>query len=128
MCGCNQISGMKRRKRISGLSDAGSIATGILPVLGGYLLANVVQKQFLSGSSYANIVKLGGGIILASMTKGMISQLGVGMALNGAVDIAKPALESAGLGLLPPGDPSRYIAGVPYDGGSVVVPGQPLGF
>lgn len=110
MCGCN-ITGMKRRKKISGLGDAGSIATGMLPILGGFLLANIVEKQFLAGSSYANIVKLGGGIALASMTKGTVAQLGVGMALNGAVDIAQPALESAGLGLLPPGAPARYVAG-----------------
>lgn len=111
MCGCNKINGMKRKRRISGLGDAAGIATGLLPVLGGYLLANVVQKQFLSGSAYGNVIKLGGGLVLASMTKGVISQLGVGMALNGAVEIAQPALESSGLGLLPPGAPARYVAG-----------------
>lgn len=114
MCDCN-INGMKRKRRISGLNDIGGIATGLLPILGGYLLANVVEKQFLSGTTYGNIVKLGGGLAVAAMTKGVISQLGVGMALNGAVDIAQPALESTGLGLLPPGAPARYLAGF-YEG------------
>ena len=82
----------KKRKRISGLGDAGSIAMNLLPIAGGFLLANVVEKQFLAGSSYANIVKLAGGVAIASMTKGTIAQLGVGMALNGAVDIAQPAM------------------------------------
>lgn len=117
MCGCNQINGMKRRKRISGLGDASSIAMGLLPLVGGYLLGNVIEKQFLAGSTYGNIVKLGGGIVLASMSKGMVAQLGIGMAINGAVDIAQPALESAGLGLLPPGAPARYLAGF-SDGGN----------
>jgi hypothetical protein len=103
---------MKRRKKISGLGDMGGIASGLLPILGGYLLGNVVEKQFLSGTTYGNIVKLGGGIALAAMSKGLVAQLGVGMALNGAVDIAQPALESAGLGLLPPGMPARYVAGI----------------
>ncbi len=105
------MNGMKRRKRISGLGDVGGIATGLLPILGGYLLGNIVEKQFLSGTTYGNIVKLGGGLVLASMSKGFVAQLGVGMALNGAVDITQPALEAAGLGLLPPGAPARYMAG-----------------
>lgn len=117
MCGCNIGKMAKRRKRISGLGDAGSIAMNLLPIVGGYLVANIVEKQFLSGSSYGNIVKLAGGVLVASMTKGTIAQLGVGMALNGAVDIVQPALESAGLGLLPPGAPARYMAGL-MDNGS----------
>ena len=112
MCGCSITGKMgKKRKSIRGLGDAGSIAMGILPTLGGFLLANVVQKQFLSGSEYANTIKLVGGVAIAAMTKGTISQLGVGMALNGAAAIAQPALEQAGIGLLPPGSPARYIAG-----------------
>jgi len=113
MCSCN--IGKMRKRKISGLGDAGSIATGLLPVLGGFLLANVVEKQFLSGTTYGNIVKLGGGILIASMTKGMVAQLGVGMALNGAVAVAQPALKSDGLGLLPPSMPSRWVAGIPQE-------------
>lgn len=109
MCGCN--IGKMKRKKMNGLGDIGGIASGLLPILCGYLIANVVEKQFLTGTTYGNIVKLGGGLAIASMTKGTIAQLGVGMALNGAVDIAQPALESAGLGLLPPGAPARYLAG-----------------
>lgn len=90
----------------------GGIASDLLPILGGYLLGNVVEKQFLSGTSYGNIVKLGGGLLLASMSKGFVAKLGAGMALNGAVDITQPALESTGLGLLPPGVPARYVAGI----------------
>ena len=113
------MNGMKRKKRISGLGDAGSIALGILPTVAGYLLGNVVEKQFLAGSTYGNIVKLGAGVAIAAMTKGTVANLGVGMAINGAVSIAQPALESAGLGLLPPGAPARYMAGFPgqtFDG------------
>lgn len=117
MCGCQIGKMAKKGKRISGIGDAGSIAMNLLPIVGGYLLGNVVEKQFLSGTSYANIAKLAGGVIIASMTKGTIAQLGVGMALNGAVDIAQPALESAGLGLLPPGAPARYMAGFYPDQG-----------
>lgn len=114
MCGCN---GMKRRKRISGLGDAGSVAMSILPTVAGYLLGDVAQKQFFAGSSYGNIFKLAAGVVVASTTKGTLSNLGIGMAINGAVSIAEPALQSAGLGLLPPGAPARYMAGL-YDGGT----------
>lgn len=111
MCGCN-INSMKRKRRISGLGDAGSIAMGILPLAGGFLLANVVAKQLGAGTAkYSNLIKIGGGLALASMTKGTISKLGVGMALNGIADIGQGAIESAGLGLLPPGAPARYLAG-----------------
>jgi len=112
---------MARKRRISGLGDAGSIATGLLPILGGYLLGNVIEKQFLAGTTYGNIIKLGGGIALAAMSKGMVAQLGVGMALNGAVDIAQPALESAGLGLLPPGQQTYAIQGIGDPGTRVIV-------
>ena len=111
MCGCSINGKMGKKKSIRGLGDAGSIAMGLLPTLGGFVLANVVQKQFFSGSSYANTIKLVGGIAIASMTKGTIAQLGVGMALNGAAGITAPALQSAGLGLLPPGADARYLAG-----------------
>ena len=112
MCGCNKINGMARKRRISGLGDAGSIAMGLLPLAGGFLLANIVTKQLGGGAAkYSNLIKVGGGIALASMTKGTIAQLGVGMALNGIADIGQGALESAGLGLLPPGAPARYLAG-----------------
>jgi len=111
MCGCNITGKMAKKKRISGLGDAGSIAMSILPTVGGYLLANVVAKQFFAGSQYANTFKLAAGIGIAAMTKGTFAQIGVGMAINGAAGIAGPAIESAGLGLLPPGAPARYIAG-----------------
>lgn len=111
MCGCN-ITGMKRKKRINGLGDVGSVATALLPILGGALLADVVQKQFFEKSEYGNTIKLAGGLALATMTKGTIAQLGIGMALNGAQAIVQPALKSAGLGLLPPGAEARYLAGL----------------
>jgi len=109
MCGC-QINGMKRKRKISGLGDMGGIASGLLPIVGGYLLGNIVEKQFLSGTTYGNIVKLGGGIALAAMSKGLVAQLGVGMAVNGAVDFVVENVP--GINLLPPGMPARYVAGL----------------
>jgi len=114
MCGCN-IGKMARKRKISGLGDAVGIATNLLPLVGGFILGSVIEKQFLSGTTYGHIVKLGGGIALASMTKGMISQAGVGMALNGAVDFIQENMPT--IGLLPPGVPARYIAGSPFPDG-----------
>lgn len=108
---------MKRRRKISGFGDAGSVAMGILPVVGGYLLGNIIEKQFLAGSSYGTIAKLGGGVLLASMTKGTIAQLGIGIAINGAAELGEAMLSKTGLGLLPPGAPARYLAGF-ADGGN----------
>jgi len=98
---------------------------GLLPLVGGYLIGNVIEKQFLAGSTYGNIAKLAGGVLVASMSKGMVAQLGVGMALNGAVAVAQPALESAGLGLLPPNHSSRWVAGIPQE---TINSGMPIGF
>lgn len=112
MCGCNKINGMARRKsRISGIKDIGGAAMSLLPLLGGYAVAKILDKTNLGGQ-YSNLVKLGGGLLLATSTKGMFSGVGLGVALAGAQDIVGPALQSAGIGILEPGMPARYIAGL----------------
>lgn len=112
MCGCNNINGMKRRKRISGLGDAGSIAMTGATLAVGFLLANFVTKQLGAGSAkYANLIKIGGGLAIASMTKGSLSTIGVGVVTSGITDIGQGALDAAGINLLPPGAPARYLAG-----------------
>ena len=122
MCGCNNISGMKRRRKISGLGDAGSIAMSLLPTAAGFLLANVATKSLGAGAAqYSNLIKIGGGIVLASMTKGFIAQLGAGMALNGVTALGQGALTAAGMGLLPPGQQTYAIQGLNDFGSTRVI-------
>lgn len=126
MCGCNKINGMARRKRISGLKDIGGAAMSLLPIVGGLALAKVLDKTAIGGK-YQNIVKLAGGLVLATSMKGAFSQVGIGLALSGAQDIVNPALASAGIGLLEPGVPARYIAGLD-DAPGAIKTDAPLGF
>jgi len=130
MCNC-KISGMKR-KRIGKISanGIGDALTGtVLPVALGFLAAKVITKQltFLSGNPMVGgIVKLGGGLLLASQGNGMLNKMGYGIATEGAVGFALPMLEKSGIALLPPGEPSRYLAGFPDVAGPVEsVPGSP---
>lgn len=126
MCGC-QMNGMKRRKRIGAFKTSGVIDTitqQALPAALGYLAADLLTKNlsFLSSNpTIGNVVKIGAGALLAGQG-GMFGGLGVGMAANGVVSFAKPVFNLNGVGLLPPGVPSRYLAGVPEPGEMEVTP------
>lgn len=118
MCGC--MNGMKKRKnRMSGLKTGGlvNIVTNeALPVALGYLAADLLTKNlsFLSSNpTVGNAVKIGAGVLLAGQGGGMMAGLGVGIAANGVVSFAKPVFNLSGVGLLPPGMPSRYLSGIP---------------
>lgn len=129
MCNC-KISGMryKRIGKISANGIGGAFTGTVLPVALGFLAAKVLTKQltFLSGNpTVGGIVKLGGGLFLASQGNGMLNKMGYGIATEGAVGFALPMLERSGIALLPPGEPSRYLAGVPETAGMVEeVPGS----
>lgn len=120
MCGCN-IGKMARKRRISGLGDAGSIVMNMAPIAVGVLLGKILEKQFLTDDAgvtneNSNLLKLGVGILGASFTKGMISQLAVGVAVDGAVEFIAPSLKKSGMiNLLPPQLPSRWVAGIPQE-------------
>lgn len=119
MCGC-KMNGMKR-KRIGAFNSKGAVNTltqQAIPAALGFLAADLLTKNlsFLSSNpTVGNAVKIGAGVLLAGQG-GMLSGLGVGMAANGVVSFAKPVFNLNGVGLLPPGVPSRYLAGVPDPG------------
>lgn len=113
MCSCN---GMKRKhKKINGLNTGGIgniLMQEAIPAALGFLAADLATKNlsFLSSNpTIGNVVKIAGGALLASSGGGMMAGLGVGIAANGVVSFAKPVFN---LGLLPPGNPSRYVAGL----------------
>lgn len=116
MCSC-QLNGMKR-KRMNGLKMGGignTLIQQVLPAAGGFIAGKILTKQltFLStNSTVGNLVKIGAGAILAGQRGGFLSAMGVGLAAEGAVGFIQPALESGGIALLPPGQPSRYLAGI----------------
>lgn len=131
MCSC-QMSGMKR-KRISGLKMGGIVPTltqQVLPAAAGFLVGQILTKQltFLStNTTVGNLVKVAGGAILAGQRGGFISAMGVGLAAQGAVGFIQPMVDGAGISLLPPGVPSRYLAG--FDVPDVATPnGVGVGF
>lgn len=126
MCGC-KISGMKKR-RISGFGSIGSTAGELLPIVAGYAAGQILTKQltFLSANpTTGNLVKVAAGLFFAG-SKGFMGGLAKGVALNGAAGFVMPVLEQSGLGLLPPGMPARYIAGVPEP--DAVNTGDTIGF
>lgn len=110
-----------KRKRIGALKMGGiqDIAVDqVLPAVVGYLAGEILTKQltFLgNNATMANIVKLGGGLLLASQGNGMLNRAGIGLAANGGIALVLPSLEKAGIArLLPPGVPSAYIAAPQY--------------
>lgn len=120
MCNCQNRIGMKR-KRIGKAGFGGLqniLVDQVLPIAGGYLLGNIVSKQLTmlsSNPTTGNLVKLAAGTFMATQG-GMLGGLGVGLASNGAAGFVQPALESAGLGLLPPGVPSYRVNGLGGEG------------
>lgn len=127
MCGC-KINGMSKKNRISGFGGIGSAAGELLPVLAGYALGNIAKRQltFLSANpTMGNIVQVAAGLFFAG-NKGMIGGLAKGIALNGAAGFVMPVIEQSGLGLLPPGMPARYIAGVPEP--DAILADAPIGY
>lgn len=108
------MNGMKRKKRINGFNTGGMGNTLIqeaVPAAIGFLAADLLTKNlsFLSSNpTIGNAVKIVGGAILAGQG-GFLAGIGVGISANGVVSFAKPVFN---MGLLPPGNPSRYVAGL----------------
>jgi hypothetical protein len=127
MCGCNKkINGMS--KKIRGFGSIGNAVSDLLPVLAGFAVGQIATKQltFLSSNpGTGNMVKLAAGLFFAG-SKGFVGGMAKGVALQGAAGLAMPVLESSGLGLLPPGVPARYIAGIPEP--DQLKASQPVGF
>ena len=105
----------------------GVLTQQALPAAIGFVAADLLTKNlaFLSTNpTMGNLVKVAGGAFLATQS-GMLSGVGVGIAANGVVAFAKPVFNLNGVGLLPPGVPSRYLAGtpgaVPADGGAATL-------
>lgn len=116
---------MGKQKSIRGF---GSSAADLLPILAGFAAGQIVSKQltFLSANpTTGNLVKVAAGLFFAG-NKGFMGGLAKGVALNGAAGFVMPVLEQSGLGLLPPGMPARYIAGVPEPG--TINTGDAIGF
>lgn len=116
-CACQHSTiGKKRtmkKRRISGLNTKGimnTVTNDLLPVAGGFVLANLLIDKFGDKLPFpARYLKLGAGIFLAGTQKGMLRGAGLGVAAAGAVEIVTDAI--SGVGLLPPGGRSYYIAG-----------------
>lgn len=113
------MNGMKKKGKMRGINAGGVVnilTQQALPAAIGFVAADLITKNlsFLSTNpTMANLVKVAGGAFLASQGGGMLSGVGVGIAANGVVAFAKPVFNLNGVGLLPPGIPSRYLAGTP---------------
>ncbi|MEZ4925571.1 MAG: hypothetical protein R3A50_04795 [Saprospiraceae bacterium] len=113
---------MKRRRRsIRGLSTASisNTLTGqVLPGVLGGVAANYLDK--LPGldqkPQYVNYAAVGGGLLLAVMTKNkMLQAAGIGMAIVGGKKVADDLLDGQGVmhGLLPSPAPQYRIGQAP---------------
>lgn len=124
-CSCqNKINGMKR-KNIGKISQKGvtqMITADLLPVVAGYVGGNMLVNQFANNLPIpGRWVKLGVGAILGVTQKGMLSRVGLGLATAGAVELVGDAINAPGMGLLPPGQPSYFLNGVPEAGEGVAI-------
>lgn len=128
MCGCNKsINGMKKRKKatrrrrsgIRGLNAGTFLTQTALPGIVGAVAAGFLPKLGIP-AQYQNYAALGAGLLLNVATNNpMLNAAGVGMAVVGGAAVLSDLLDGQiGLGLLPPGVPSRGIAGA--EGGNPV--------
>jgi hypothetical protein len=109
---------MKRKKSRVGALNMNSIQSvavnDVLPATVGFVAGALISKNisFLTNNpEMSNLVKLGGGIVLASMGNGLITRMGVGLAANGAYNLIAKQINLPQIQLLPPGQRSMYLAG-----------------
>lgn len=113
-----------KRKRIgkkaySSANLQSLVMNAVVPGTAGYIAGEVLDKQLTilaKNNTVAALVKVGGGMALSMFVDGFLGKMGVGLAVSGAVSLALPALEKAGIAsinLLPPGQRSYYITGTP---------------
>ena len=125
MCGCNKkINGMSK-KRMNGF---GSAASGMLPILAGFVVGKIATKQLTALSTNpdtGNLVKVAAGLFFASKS-GFLGGVAQGLALQGASELVTKVIPDS-IGLLPPGMPARYLAGIDSDPGAIQ-PGATLAF
>lgn len=131
MCtACSQSIGKRRMKRkthhrrrrahVRGLStkDAGSLlVNGVLPGAVGAIVLKKLADSFLpeKQQKYSNYVIGGAGLLAALMINNpMVKAAGLGAATVAAANVGQDLVDgqskNAGLGLLPPGQPSAYVA------------------
>lgn len=117
------MNGKRKRRSVSGLNakDIQGIAIdSVLPATIGFLVGQILTKQLTvfqgKNATIANAAKIAGGIVLASQGSGMLNNMGIGIAAEGANAIVLPMLKKGGIArvnLLPPGEPSVYLSGIP---------------
>lgn len=121
MCSCqNKISGMKRKRSKVGALSMGSIQdvamNDVLPAAVGFIAGGLLQKNIqmmTDNPTIANVVKIAGGVVLASQGSGLLFRMGVGLAANGVYNAVAPQLNLPSISLLPPGQASVYLSGTP---------------
>jgi hypothetical protein len=108
----------RRRAGVRGVSQKGigNFATQtLLPGVAGAIAGNFLNRlPFIKDNpQYAPWAAAVGGTLVATMSKNsMIQAAGIGMAISGAAQVAGDVLDGVkGVGLLPPGVPSRGVAG-----------------
>lgn len=130
MCNCMNGYKSKKKRGVNGFSNGlQSVAMNdVLPATVGYLAGEVLDKQltmFAGNSTTGNIIKLAGGIFLAAQGGSLITRMGIGLAANGAVGFALPALQKAniaGVNLLPPGSYAAKLSGFDAPNASNPIP------
>lgn len=110
-----------RRRRHSGVhglsgKDAGSLlVNGVLPGAVGAIVIKKLTDHLLPANyaQYSNYAIAGVGILAALMVKNpMVKAAGLGAATVAAANVGQDLVDgqAASMGLLPPGQPSTYIA------------------
>lgn len=115
-----------KRKRIGKFSQKNltdMVTQDLLPVTAGYVGGNMLIAQFGDRLPVpGRWLKLGLGAVLGVTQRGILSRVGLGLAAAGAVELVSDAVNGPGMGLLPPGQPSYFLNGVPGEGAAIENP------
>jgi len=100
-------------------------------LLVGKYLPSILGKVSPSAVQYSNYAAIGLGAVLGVTQKGMLATAGLGLAAGGALNVVGDLLDGQpaganGLGLLPPGQASSWIAGSPANGSTRQLVNEPV--
>lgn len=118
-----KIKKMAKKRSYGRRNNLVTAATNAAIAAGGYIAANQIGKlAFIQANpKMANIVKIGGGLALAVMTRNpILASVGGGMALNGIVGAVQQS-GIAGLYGAIPGELSNWTPGVAGNGGQILL-------
>ncbi|MGL5131992.1 MAG: hypothetical protein ACRC78_05650 [Planktothrix sp.] len=111
---------MKRKSRVGKLDTASAttfLTDSLAPMAGGLIVGEYADQLpvdiLQQNPLYLDLAKIAGGGLLYLTQDGFLGKMGVGLAASGVMGRFQKAFAN-GVNLLPPGQPSYYIANSNY--------------